>query len=125
MSAQDRVAAHEFAVETKKDAAAIREAGTHAVEAGRRFLTNTIKEAASRGSMTQYLIKGPGGIVQQMLINVRWRDLGNGRRSVTLEVPSFLTTRPTFMFIPIGPKSVPAMGSLKRFSAALRAELEA
>lgn len=123
MGVRDKVAAEEFTILTDKTPEQIRVAGQHAIEAGRRFMTSTIKEKNVTDSMIQYVIYGPGGIMQHMLVNLAWTETGD-QRKVTLEAPSFLTTRSTFLFIPLTPKRAPALGSLKRFASALKTELE-
>ena len=122
MNAREKVSAQEFSVDTALDPEAIREAGRRATEAGTRFLQNTIREYAVEDSAIGYVITGPGGFVQQMDLAVGWEDLFDGKRRVTLEVGEFLTEQTKIYFIPIGPKSAVAMGSLKLFSARLRKE---
>ena len=124
MTLREKVATQEFSIDTALSPEAIREAGQRAAEAGTRFLQSTIREDEVTDSGISYVFMGPGGFVQQMELAVGWEDNGEGQRRVTLEVGDFLTDRMTLWgFIPIGPKSVIALGSLKRFSATLREEL--
>jgi len=123
MSVRTKIERYEFSVETRLGPGEIRAAGARAVEAGRRFLTNTISEQQVRDEGISYLVRGPGNIVKQMAMAVSWSPLAGGRHRVSLSVGDFLTVRPTFLFIPIGPRTVPAFGSLKRFSQAFQEEL--
>jgi hypothetical protein len=123
-SLRDRVAQAEFEVETGLDPAEIRAAGLRAAEAGKRFMNNTVSEDEVTDSGIRYVIKGPGGIVKQMTVIVHWSEIDEGRRRVTLSIPSFTTLQPTILgFIPSGPKNAPALKSGQRFSEALRVEL--
>lgn len=125
MAVRDKVSAIEFTQETGLDPAQIRQAGLAAAEAGKRFLGSSISEASTNGSEIHYLIKGPAGVVKQMAMSVRWQETGNGRRNVRFSVGDFLTTQQRVFLIPVAPKSVPALGSARRFAEALRAELAA
>lgn len=126
MAVQEKVSAIEFTEETGLAPAEIREAGRRAAEAGRRFMTSTISEAASGDSSISYVAKGPGGVVKQMAMRVRWEELGGGRRRVHFSVDDYITIQQKmFMFIPVGPKQAPALGSASRFVEVLRAELAA
>jgi hypothetical protein len=58
-----------------------------------------------------------------MVMTVEWEELSSGLRRVTLEAGEFSTSRPTYLFIPVGPRSIPALGSFKLFSKALQEEL--
>jgi len=122
MAVREKVAAEGFTITTSKTPEEIRAAGQRAIEAGKRFLTSSIKEGAVAGSTIQYVVRGPGGLLQWMLINVSWKD-GDGGRRVTLAAPKYLTTRQRIMFIPVTPKRAPALGSLKRFAASLKIDL--
>jgi hypothetical protein len=119
---RESVAAEQFTIVTSKTPEQIRAAGLRAIEAGKRFMTSTPKEGAVTDDGIQYIVSGPGGLIQQMLINVGWTEVENGLR-VTLEAPSYLTTRQSILFIPVTPKRAPALGSLKRFASSLKAEL--
>lgn len=124
MTLREKVSLQEFSVDTKLSPEAIREAGRRAAEAGTRFLDKRVVEEEAVDSTISYVITGPGGFVQVMDFMVGWEDMGDGRRRVSLAVGDFMTDRMTLWgFIPIGPKTVTAMGSLKRFSARLRKEL--
>jgi hypothetical protein len=124
MTLREKVSAQEFSVATGRKPEGIREAGQRAAEAGTRFLESTVVEHEVADSAISYIINGPGGFVQKMDLTVRWDDTGDGQHRVSLEVSDFMTDRMVLWgFIPIGPKSVTAMGSLKRFAARLRKEL--
>lgn len=124
MGVREKIAAEEFTLTTSKSPTEIRDAGQRALESGKRFLTSSLKEGASEDSLIQYIASGPGGIIKQMLINVSWQDTPSGRQ-VTLKVPSYTTLRSTILFIPVSPKRAPALGSLRKFAASLKAELAA
>jgi hypothetical protein len=123
MTVREKVAAAEFAAQTVLEPEAIRKAGQRSAEAGKRYLTSTIYEKDVQPGGIGYVVKGPGGLAQQMTFTVTWTEPSNGLRRVSLQVGDFITGQSTFMFIPIGPKTVPALGSLKRFAEALRGEL--
>ena len=124
MTLREKVSAQEFSVATGRNPEDIREAGQRAAEAGARFLESTVVEHQIADSAINYVVNGPGGFVQKMDLTVRWETTGNGQRRVSLEGGDFMTDRMVLWgFIPIGPKSVTAMGSLKRFAARLRKEL--
>ena len=125
MTVRDKVSAIEFVDETGLDRHGIRAAGHRAMEAGKRFMSNTISESQVTDDFISYAIKGPGGFVTQMKMVVRWHELGQGRRRVSFSVGDFLTSQSKVMFIPISPKSAPALTSARRFAEALRAELAA
>jgi hypothetical protein len=124
MPVQEKVAQVAFAQETGLSPEQIREAGLRSLEAGRRFMNTTITESAVDASSIRYLAKGPGGFVKQMAMLVRWTETGNGRRTVHFSIGDYLTMQSKFlMFIPAGPKRIPALPSAQRFAEALRAEL--
>lgn len=120
-----KVSATEFSVETGLTDAQIRQAGQRAIEAGKRFMTNTINEAGVSSGRIDYVIKGPGNMVKQMNFSVSWSELSSGRRTVRLVIGDYLTAKSTVMFIPVTPASAPALGSVQRFAEALRRELSA
>jgi hypothetical protein len=122
---QERLDALEIRVVTPRSEAAILKATARAAEAGRSSMTNSIVEVGRGREHVDLAVRGPGGIVRQMVLRVRWRLRDNGDREVQVEVGDHLTTRPTFMFIPVGPKSAPAMRSAERFVASLRKDLAA
>ena len=119
----DKVNATEFNVETGLDDAGIRRAGQLALEAGKRFMTNTISEAGVSANRIDYAIKGPGNVMKQMTFSVTWRETTPGRRRVQMKMGEFLTTRTTVFFVPVTPKSAPALGSVQRFSETMQREL--
>ena len=123
VKAQDKVNATEFSVETGLDEREIRQAGQVAIEAGKRFMTSTISEAGVSANRIDYVIKGPGGIMQQMAFRVGWEQTPSGRRRVQMKVGEYMTTRQTVLFVPVTPKSVTALVSVKRFAEALQREL--
>lgn len=126
MTVREKVSAIEFIQETGRNDQEIRAAGQRAIEAGKRFISNGITENVVEPSAISYVIKGPGGLVTQMAMRVTWDDLGQGRRRVQFSVGDFVTAQSrVMMFIPLGPKSVPALTSARRFAEALRAELAA
>lgn len=123
MNPREKVTMEEFTIDTRLDPEAIREVGRRAAGAGTRFMTSTVVEHVVADSVISYVINGPGGFVRQMELAVGWEELGDGKRRVTLEVGEFMTDQMKIAFIPIWPKSVTAMGSLKRFATRLRREL--
>ncbi|MGY1631549.1 hypothetical protein ACI784_07570 [Geodermatophilus sp. SYSU D01186] len=125
MAVDDDVAAVAFAAETELGPAAIRAAGRRAAEAARHYLRTTITEVRATGSGIRYLAQGPGGFERQMALRVTWEEIGGGRRRVHLTVGDYLVERGRVLGIPVGPASVPALGSARRFAKALRAELAA
>jgi hypothetical protein len=126
VSVQEKVSAIEFAQDTGLDAEGIRAAGQRAAEAGRGMLGNKIVEVGTNGSSVAYRAKGPGGLVTQMNMVVHWGEDGGDRRKVQFSVGEFLTSQSKlFYFIPLGPKTVPALSAARRFAEALRAELAA
>jgi hypothetical protein len=58
-----------------------------------------------------------------MALRIAWEETGAGRRRVHLTVGEHLVERSRFLGIPMGPASVPALESARRFAATLRAEL--
>lgn len=125
MGHREKVAETEFTATTRLDGQGIREAGLRAAEAGRRFANSTIVEDGVNGSSIRYSVKGPMRVVKQMVMTVSWNEAGDGRRNVRFSIDDYTTVRQTVFFIPITPKSVPALPSARRFAEALRAELGA
>jgi len=125
MTPQEKVSMQEFTIDTSLDPEAIREAGQRAAEAGTQFMGCKIHEHGVSESVIGYVIDGFGISGRQMELAVGWKEIGEGRRRVTLEVgDDFATSRwELWGFIPISPKSATAMGPLKLFSARLRKEL--
>lgn len=125
MSAQEKVSAQKFTVETTLSPEAIREAGLRAAEAGTQFMGCKIHEYGVSKSVIGYVIGGLGAGERQMELAVGWEELKDGKRRVTLEVgDNFATNRMVLLgFIPLSPYSPTAIGPLKRFSQRLRKEL--
>ena len=119
----EKIASNAFSVITSLDPAAIRAAGSRAGDSAKSFLKSSVREASTGPSFAKYVIKGPGGLVTQMELTVRWQDSDDGTRQVRLEIGQYLTVRQTFMFIPLTPKQAPALSSLRTFSTRLREEL--
>ena len=119
----DKVNATEFSMETGLDDAEIRRAGQLALEAGKRFMTSTISETRVSSQRIDYVIKGPGGVMNHMNFCVVWQEATPGRRRVQMKMGEFLTTRSTVFFVPVTPKSAPALGSVQRFSETMQREL--
>lgn len=124
MGQVDRVGLAEFTVTTHADEARIRDVATRAMAVAKRAMQSSMKEGSGGPGYQGYLFVGPGGFVKQMAVTLRWEDVGEGKTRVQLKTGEYLTTRPTFMLIPLGPKSVPALGSLERFSKFVKGELE-
>lgn len=125
MAVQEKVSAVGFVVETGLDAEGIRAAGRRSLESGKRFMTNTVTEGRGTATSQEYVIKGPGNIVKQMVLHLSWEQADQGRARVALSVGDYMTTRPVVLFIPVGPKSAPALTSARNFADALRQELGA
>lgn len=123
MTLREKVSLQEFSIDTALSPEAIREAGKRAAEAGTRFLDSKVVENGVADSIIRYSIMGPAGFVKAMEIFVEWEELGDGQRRVSMKVGEFMTDQMKLYFIPIWPKSVSAMGPLKRFSARLRKKL--
>lgn len=123
MGLQEKVSSIEFEIETGLDVAGIRTAGQQAAEAGRRFLTTTVVETGESDAVIGYAVRGPGGLRNQMELFVQWTALGDDRRQVSLSVGDYVTHQQSFMFIPLSPRTAPALTSARRFAAALAAEL--
>lgn len=126
MSAQEKVSAQEFTMDTTLIPEAIREACGRAAEAGMQFMGSKIYEHGISSSVIGYVIEASvfdGTRVMELAVG--WEDLEDGRRRVTLEVGDNFATKQwqLYGFIPLSPKSPAAMGSLKRFSERLRKEL--
>jgi len=75
----------------------------------------------------------PGGLglkfkswakVTQMTFDVRWEQLPEGTR-VETEILYYLMEQSSFMFIPLGPKTMVAWKSYKRFMGTLAGALQA
>jgi hypothetical protein len=122
---REKVSAIHFETETGLSPEQIREAGRRSMEAGRRFMNSTISETGGAAEIQGYVIKGPGGLKQQLAMTVSWEEIGQGRRRVSFEVGDFMTSQQTIMFIPIAPKTAPGLTSARRFAEALREELSA
>ena len=86
-------------------------------------MTSNISEAGVSANRIDYVIKGPGGIMQQMAFRVGLEQTPSGRRRVQMKVGEYMTTRQTVLFVPVTPKSVTALVSVKRFAEALQREL--
>ena len=123
-SADDKVRMAEFTIETGLEPSEIVDAGRRSMVAGKRAMTSTIKEDRVAKNGAVYVVKGPGGIVEQMRFTVTWEELEGGRLMVLLSIGRYLSSRPSLLgFIPVGPASVPALRSVQRFSESLRVEL--
>ena len=75
-------------------------------------MTSTISEAGVSTNRIDYVIKGPGGVMKHMSFSVSWQETTPGRRRVQMKTGQFLTTRSTVLFVPVTPKSAPALGSV-------------
>lgn len=120
----ERVPLAEFSVTTRADEARIRDIAQRGTVAAKRSMGSSWKERSSGDGFINYAIVGPGGLVEQMAVTLRWSPAEDGAQRVTLSTGEYLTTRPTYMFIPLGPKSVPALKSLERFSDFVKGELQ-
>lgn len=126
MGVQEKVAAQEFTQRTTASPEQIRAAGAKAMEAAKSIVGSSVRESSSSPTHISYVVKGRGGFKDMMAFRVSWDELGDGSRVIRLTVGEYVTVQEKVMvFIPITPKSAPALGSLQRFSKWLRRELEA
>jgi hypothetical protein len=122
VAVRDDVSRLEFTEETALRPPEIRAAGQRAASAARRYMRTTIAESFANATSVRYLATGPGGLVRQMSLLLTW-DEGAVRRPVRLQVEEYQVEQSSFLFVPVGPKTVPALVSARRFVAALRSEL--
>ena len=119
----EQLAALEVRLVTTRSEDLIREAVARAAQAGKSSMVNSIAETGRRDQGIDLAVRGPGGIVQQMQLGVRWSEREDGGHEVRVVVGDHLTTRPTFFLIPIGPKKAPALRSARRFVTSLEEDL--
>lgn len=119
----DEVNALQFTVTTEMSPEQFREAGQAAITAAKKSILQKVNETSVGHDSITYDIKGPGNLVSQMKFRVTWTPENERVHRVSLSVIDYITTRTTVMFIPITPKSAPALGSLRRFSDELRRQL--
>lgn len=118
-----KIRSHEFDVVTKLTPEQIKAASARAAQSAKRTMGSSVKETGAGADSLTYAIKGPGGLVTLMDMQVKWAAADDGYR-VSLHTGGYTTTRPTLLsVIPIGPKDAPALKSLDRYSAWMRKEL--
>jgi hypothetical protein len=121
---QAKIDAAEFQREVALSADSIRQACRRAAEAGKVRANSTVKEVDDLGNAVVFRVKNTMGPTIALL-QVTWEPSDDTTR-VQFEVLEYTTTRPAVAgFIPAGPKSIPALKSIQRFSEALRLELGA
>jgi hypothetical protein len=120
----ERVPLAQFTVTTHADEARIRDVASRGMEVAKRALQSSVRETESGTGFQNYSVVGPGGFVTQLKFALRWEPSGEGTQRVKLDTGAFITSRQTFIFIPVSPKSVPGLGSLERFSKFVKSELE-
>ncbi len=117
----EKIAAQEFTIATTKSPAEIQAAVEEAAQVGTRFMQTTLKVQLGVDSA---VLVAEGGFREQLRVLLDWSvDEDGGRRQVTLRTANYLTTQSKYMFIPVGPKTAPALDSLTRFSHHLQTEL--
>ncbi len=118
MSVKEKIGEHvEFVVVTKLDDDEIVNAGKRAIEASKGVLGNGVKQTAATPNSVRYSVVSMLGIKNQADVMMSWRALGSDEREVTLSVDRYLTAQPSILFIPLSPKSAPALSILTKFSA--------
>jgi hypothetical protein len=123
-SQSERVELAQFSVTTDADEARILEVASRAMAVAKRSMQSSMKVKVSGPGYQTYSIVGPGGFVEQVQLQLKWEPAGEGTNRVKLVTGSYLTSRQTFMFIPISAKMVPGLGSLERFSKFVKSELQ-
>lgn len=118
----DKVNATQFTVETGLNDEQIRVAGHRGIEAAKRFMGSGIQEDQFGPGRIDYSVKGPGKVMRLMRFTVTWHGTGD-RRTVQMKIIDFTTTQSTVMFIPVSPKSAPALTSVQRFAEVFKREL--
>lgn len=123
---ETKVAPLEFDVVTSMAHDDIQVLADLAAEQSARVLNSSVKPGKVTPSLLEYVVEGPGGLVTQMVFGLHLASDDAGKSRVRLEVGDFRTTRPAiFGLIPVGPKSAPALESLKKFVTFLQPRLEA
>lgn len=120
----ERVKLAEFTVTTHANDDRIRDVARAGTQVAKRSMQSSMKEKGSGPGTVIYSIVGLGGFVEQAQVALKWEEVGDGTTRVKLVTGSFMTSRQTFMFIPLTPKMVPGLASLERFSKYVRSELE-
>lgn len=120
----ERVALAQFTLTTHADEDRLRQVVRSAIEVAKRSMQSSVRETESGPGFQNFAVVGPGGFVTQLKFALRWEPAGEGTYRVRLQTGAFTTSRQTFMFIPVSPKSVPGLGSLERFSKFVKSELE-
>lgn len=124
MAATDKVRAEEFQVVTALSVADIRAAVLESVEDARRALVSSMV-VEDTGDGIDVIERGPGGLVKRLWITIHWSDSDDGRHVKLAVTDVLLVQDRIFWFIPFGPKTAPALGTLRRFCSAFRSRLDA
>ena len=120
MGYREEVAELEFTATTRLDGEGIRAASRRAaVAAGDRIVED------DDGSCLRFRVLDPTGDSTQMVVTVLWREIGRDHRFVRVAVPDYVSSRPAFLLIPVGRRTVPALPAARRFAEALRTALGA
>lgn len=102
----------------------ILKAGRRVAEASKTPLTSTVHEHQVGIDHISYVIKGPGGVVTQMDFDLRWGAPDPaGRRWISLDVGDFKVIRQFILGVIPGPRVIPALKSLRKFSTQMQREL--
>ncbi|WP_158716417.1 hypothetical protein [Blastococcus sp. Marseille-P5729] len=120
---RERVNAERFEVNSTLPPDSIVKAGRLAAQSSKTTMTSTVHEDRVAADHVNYVVKGPGGFVTQMRMSVHWSDAVDGRRRVTLEIDEFKVIRQYYLSVIPGPRVIPALKSLRKFSTLMREKL--
>lgn len=124
MAVQDKITACEFSATTRLNPDQIAHACDQAAEAAKVTLGGSVRKHGAADNAIQFQVKGPGGLIELADFQVSWSEEASGSRTVKMNVGDFLTTQDKVLyFIPVSPKSAPAVKCLNRFGAFLKEEL--
>jgi hypothetical protein len=121
---QAKIDSTEFRRDVSIDHSSIRQACHRSAEAGKVRGASTVKLVEDLESATLFRVKETSLVGRTIAtIRVSWSPAATGS-NVAMEVLEYSTARNVVAgFIPAGPRSIPALKSIQRFSEALRLEL--
>ena len=120
--AEERLTSLRFQATTAKSFSAVADACRHASEAAGSVGTK-FKCAVDESDEVVVVDVVRGGIMEWARCLVSYQPDPGGSATVSFEPLRWASTKPTFLFIPVGPESIPAINVLSKYTSSLRAEL--
>lgn len=124
MSAIDeKIQATKFIRHTTKSFDQVRSLGLEAAAAASGNLTKILESNVDTGDLVQYTVKRVG-IFEVLSFGLIFMTAADGSTNTVLLQPGpYVTSQPTLLFIPIGPKDAAGYPPLKKFSEHMQALL--